>query len=190
MFLFKHSAVRVVAAATLLGAFVLASPMPAAASGDLAQAATAKTHSAKEILAQADSSQATPTPAPEESPHAAAKANAAVDAKVNARIKAMHRKLHITAAQDTQWKAVAQVMRDNAHAIADLREERVEQAKSMSAMDQLKSYAAITDAQAAGIHKFIPAFQTLYDSMSDAQKKTADTLFRSRARAAAKRHKS
>ncbi len=189
MFLFTHSAIRVVAAATLLGAFVLASPLPAAASGDLGQAATAKPPSAQEILVRAAPSQATPVPAPEESPRTAAKANAAVDAKVDARIKAMHSKLRITPAQDTQWKAVAQVMRDNAHAIADLREEGVEQAKSMSAMDQLKSYAAITDAQAAGIHKFLPAFQALYDTMSDAQKKTADALFRSRARAAAKKHK-
>ena len=112
-----------------------------------------------------------------------------MDAKVEARIKALHAKLHITPAQETQWNALAQVMRENAHAIADLREERAEQAKSMNAVEQLKAYAAITDAQAAGIHKFLPAFQALYDTMSDAQKKTADALFRSRALAAAKKHK-
>ena len=33
--------------------------------------------------------------------------------------------------------------------------------------------------------KFVPAFQALYDSMSDAQKKTADAMFRSRVRSAA-----
>jgi len=43
----------------------------------------------------------------------------------------------------------------------------------MTAIEHIKSYAAITDAQAAGIHKFLPAFQALYDTMSDAQKKTA-----------------
>ena len=112
-----------------------------------------------------------------------------MDAKVVARIKALHAKLHITPAQETQWNALAQVMRENAHAIADLREERAEQAKSMNAVEQLKAYAAITDAQAAGIHKFLPAFQALYDTMSDSQKKIADALFRSRALAAAKKHK-
>lgn len=185
MLLLTHSAVRVVAAATLIGAFALARPLPAA-SGGLAQAATAKPHAAQEVLAQSQAAAAT---APEESSSSAAKADAAVDANVEARIKAMHRKLHITPAQDAQWKAVAQVMRDNAHAIADLREAAAEQSKSMTAMDQLKSYAAITDAQAAGIHKFLPAFQALNDTMSDSQKKTADTLFRTRAQAAAKSHK-
>jgi hypothetical protein len=188
MFLFTHPAVRIVAVATLLGAFVLARPLPAA-SGDLAQAVTAKPTLAQEILAQAASSEGTPTAAPEESPSTEAKEKAAVDAKVEAHIKALRSKLHITSAQETQWNAVAQVMRDNAHAIADLREERAEQAKAMNAVEQLKAYEAITDAQAAGIHKFLPAFQALYDTMSDSQKKTADALFRNRALAAVKKHK-
>lgn len=188
MFLLTHPAVRVVAVATLLGTFVLTSSLPAT-SGNLSQASAAEPPAAREILAQEASSQATPAPAPEESASTAAKANATVDAHVEARIKAMRKKLRITSAQKTQWNAVAQVMRDNAHALADLREEGAEQTKSMTAIDQLNSYAAITDAQAAGIHKFIPAFQALYDTMSDAQKKTADALFRSRARAAARRHK-
>ncbi|HVB55140.1 MAG TPA: Spy/CpxP family protein refolding chaperone [Candidatus Acidoferrales bacterium] len=187
MTLFKHPAVRAVAAATLVGAFVLAGSLPAAA-GTFTQAA--KQAPAREILAQAASSQATSAaPAPEESASTAAKANAAVDAHVEARIKAMRKKLHVTSAQETQWNAVAEVMRDNAHSIANLREEGTEQSKSMTAIDQLNSFAAITDAQAAGIRKFIPPFKALYDTMSDAQKKTADELFRSRARAAAKRHK-
>ena len=33
------------------------------------------------------------------------------------------------------------------------------------------------------MEKFLPAFTALYDSMSDAQKKTADSTFRSHARA-------
>ena len=188
MFLLPNSAVRVFAAATLLGAFVLASPLPAT-SGDLAQAATAKPLSTREILAQAAPSEAPPASAPEESASAAAKANAAVGATVEAHINAMRRQLHITPAEETQWNALAQVMRDNAHAIADLREEGTEQAKSMTAIEHIKAYAAITDAQAAGIHKFLPAFQALYDTMSDAQKKSADALFESHSLAKAKGHK-
>ncbi len=188
MFLFTHSAVRAVGAATLLGAFVIASPSRAV-SGDLAQAVAVQSSSAREVLAQAAPSEVTPAPAPEESAATAAKANAAVDAKVEARIKAMRSRLHITSAQETQWNALAQVMRDNAHGMADLREEATEQAKSMTAVDHIKSYAAITDAQAAGIHKFLPAFQALYDTMSDAQKKTADALFRNHSLAGAKKQK-
>lgn len=179
MVLFKHPAVRLVAAATLLGTFALARPLHAAA---------AQPPAAHEMLAQAASSEATPAAPPEESADMAAKTNAAVDARVEARIKAMRKKLHITSAQETQWNAVAQVMRDNAHTIGDLRAQTADKTKSMTAIDHLNSYAALTDAQAAGIHKFIPAFQALYDTMSDAQKKSADAMFRNRARAAAMRH--
>jgi hypothetical protein len=45
----------------------------------------------------------------------------------------------------------------------------------------------VIEAHDAGMKKFIPAFEALYNSMSDAQKKIADSLFRSRARAAAKK---
>ena len=177
MFLLTRSTRPVVAAAALLSALVVANPLSAAWAGS-GQAPGAALASGQDILAQA---------APEESSSAETKASNAVDARVEARIKAMHRRLHITSAQDTQWNAVAQVMRDNAQTIGDLREEGVEQSQSMTAIDQLKSYEAITDAQAAGIRKFIPAFQALYDTMSDTQKKTADTVFRSRAAAAAKK---
>jgi hypothetical protein len=106
---------------------------------------------------------------------------------VEARIKKLHRDLHITAAQESQWSDVAQMMRDNGKAMAGLRQQRVDDAKALGAVDELKSYAAVIDAHADGLHKFIPVFQSLYDSMSDAQKKTADSVFRSRMLAAAKR---
>ena len=110
-------------------------------------------------------------------------------ARVEARIQELHSKLHITAAQETQWNNVAQMMRDNAKAMVSLQKDRAQDAKStdMTAVDVLKSYSAVTDAHADGIHKFIPVFQAFYDTMSDAQKKTADALFRSRARTAAHR---
>ena len=105
---------------------------------------------------------------------------------VEARIKQLHSDLHITAAQEAQWSPVAQMMRDNGKAMEDLRKQRVD-AKSLGAVDELKSYAAAIDAHADGVRKFIPLFQSLYDSMSDAQKKTADSVFHSRVLAAAKR---
>ncbi len=105
---------------------------------------------------------------------------------VEARIKTLHSDLHITAAQEAQWGPVAQMMRDNGKAMEDLRKQRVD-AKTLGAVDELKSYAAAIDAHADGVRKFIPVFQSLYDSMSDAQKKTADDVFRSRMLAAAKR---
>ena len=40
----------------------------------------------------------------------------------------------------------------------------------MTAVDAVKSYQAVIEAHEAGMAKFVPAFQALYDSMSDAQK--------------------
>jgi hypothetical protein len=50
----------------------------------------------------------------------------------------------------------------------------------MTAIEDVKSYAAIAEAHADGLKKFAPVFEALYASMSDAQKKNADTLFSSR----------
>ena len=121
--------------------------------------------------------------------HAAAKTKAAPADPVEAHIKTLHSSLHITAAQETLWNNFAQVMRENAKAMADHRKEAAQNAQSRSAVDALKSYAAVIDAHADEVRKLIPTFQALYDSMSDAQKKTADGVFRSRINAAKQRHR-
>ena len=94
------------------------------------------------------------------------------------RIKDMHAKLNITPAEEAQWAKVAEVMRDNGKTMDTLTQARVEHAKDMTAVDDLKSYGEIAQAHADGIKKLIPVFADLYASMSDAQKKEADTLFR------------
>jgi LTXXQ motif family protein len=109
-------------------------------------------------------------------PAIAAKASA--EDRVEARITHMHAKLKITQAQEDQWAKVAQVMRDNEKAIEPLIKARMDNANTMTAVDDLKSYGQITDGHADGIKKFTPVFATLYDGMSDAQKKDADALFR------------
>ena len=98
--------------------------------------------------------------------------------RVEARIKELHTKLKITPAQEELWNNVTQVMRDNAKTMEALMKARAEKASSMTAIDDLKSYGEIAEAHADGIRKFIPAFEPLYASMSDAQKRDADTLFR------------
>jgi hypothetical protein len=97
--------------------------------------------------------------------------------RVESRISEMHTKLKITQAQEGEWNNVAQVMRDNAKALDTLTQARISNANTMTAIADLKSYSEITDAHAEGLKKFVAAFQPLYDSMSDAQKKEADTLF-------------
>jgi len=177
MIRFTHPTARAAtAAATLLGAIVFAGPS-FAASGDLSQAAATKPPAAREILAQAASPEAIASPTAER----------AGIASVEARITELHKRLHITDAQKTQWDNLAQVMRDNAQAMVDLQKQRAANAKSLNAVDVVKSYGSVIEAHEAGMKKFIPAFEALYNSMSDAQKKIADSLFRSRARAAAKK---
>jgi hypothetical protein len=69
-------------------------------------------------------------------------------------------------------------MRDNAKTMDTLTQARMARAADMTAVDDLKSYGEITDAHADGIKKLTPVFADLYASMSDPQKKVADTLFR------------
>ena len=94
------------------------------------------------------------------------------------RITDLHAKLAITPAQEPLWSSVADVMRDNAKKMDELTQARTQNATTMTAVDDLKSYGAIADAHADGIKKFTPAFSALYDSMSDEQKATADSMFR------------
>ena len=98
--------------------------------------------------------------------------------RTEARIKDLQAKLKITPAQEEQWNKVTQVMRDNAKTMDALMQARFEKAKTMTAVEDLKSYSEITQAHADGLKNFIPAFEALYASMSDEQKKDADTLFR------------
>jgi hypothetical protein len=173
MFSFTHLA-RGVVATILLGAFVFGVPL-IAASADLAHAPATKSLPAHELVASASTSPATTESAP-----MATKAD-----RVEGRIRMLHSKLHITAAQQTQWDNLVAVMRGNAKTMMELQKQRAQDAQSMTAVDAVKSYAAVIEAHEVGMNKFVPAFQALYESMSNAQKKTADSMFESRVMTAA-----
>jgi periplasmic protein CpxP/Spy len=93
------------------------------------------------------------------------------------RVKHLHDMLKITAAEETQWHGVAQVMLDNASAIDSAIKDRVRMSKGMTAIDDLKSYQAIVEAHAQGIKKLAIAFRPLYASMPEEQQKNADAVF-------------
>ena len=160
------------AAATLLGALFLATPL-FAASGNSMSPNDSSAPSSRELAATA------PPPAPMNPVHG--------NASIETRIKELHTRLHITDAQKTQWDNLAQVMRDNAQAMTDLQKQRAADAKSMTAVDVVKSYSEVIQAHEDGMKKFIPAFEDLYNSMSDQQKKIADSMFRGRARSEARK---
>ena len=98
--------------------------------------------------------------------------------RTEARITDLHAKLEITPAQEDLWNKVTQVMRDNAKTMDTLNQARREKGKTMTAVEDLKSYGEIAEAHAAGLKNFIPVFEELYNAMSENQKKDADTLFR------------
>jgi len=102
-------------------------------------------------------------------------------AHVDARITQMHDRLHITPDEEPAWTAFAQTMRGNAEATARAYSERASQIQSMTAVENLRSFAAIEQARAAGLQKLLTAFETLYASLSPEQKQTADAIFRRQA---------
>lgn len=115
-------------------------------------------------------------------PHAAPGQTAASrDVTIEQRIADLYAKLQITAAQKPQWDSFAQVMRDNAKNMSEIFQARHKGIESLSAAENMKSYAGISMQHAQDMQKLSASFETLYGTMSEPQKKVADTAFRDRA---------
>jgi len=141
--------VRTVAIAALMGTTILASPLTAA----WAQTAPVKTA-------------------------APAEATETKGETVEQRITALHAALKITPAEDAQWNAVAQAMRENAAAMDKLvAANRTTPPQNMTAVQDLQTYQQFAQAHVDGLKNLTAAFSTLYDAMPDAQKKVADQVF-------------
>jgi protein CpxP len=97
---------------------------------------------------------------------------------VDRRITELHSRMKITAEQKPQWDQFTQVMRDNAKEMDEAYQQRAQKMGTMSAVDNMQSFAQIEQQRAQEMEKLVPAFQTLYASLSDQQKKTADQMFR------------
>jgi len=97
---------------------------------------------------------------------------------IEKKISILHSKLQITTAQEPLWHPVAEIMRNNASAIYAIKQIHSTKTDSMNAVDNLRSYGELVDVHADGIKKLMPAFETLYNSMSAAQKRNADLIFR------------
>jgi protein CpxP len=97
------------------------------------------------------------------------------------RIHALQSQLSFTDAQMPQWNAFAQAMRDNATSTDVLFRQRASSAASMSALDNMRSYAQVARAYADNTAALANAFEALYGVLSAQQKQTIDTLFRQQA---------
>ena len=162
------NSIRLIGGAALVAAVTLATPTPGRAQQTVTPSQSAAAPTAP---SSATASQAKPRRG----------ANS-----VEARIADLHKRLQITPDQEAKWKDVADVMRQNAQDVEAAIKDRAQNMKTMTAIDDLKSYEKIAAVHEDGMKRLIPAFQALYDSMPDAQKKNADNVFRTQQRRAAR----
>ncbi len=139
--------------------------------------ALAQTGTDQQPAAQPPAQAQTPAPAPAPTMTPAPMKDRRMT-RLDQHIAEMHRRLHITAAEQQQWDAFAQVMRDNAAQMEQAFKARAGAGASMNAVDDLKTYAAIAQAHAEGMQRLVPAFQQLYSALTPAQQKDADVMFR------------
>jgi LTXXQ motif family protein len=93
---------------------------------------------------------------------------------VEANIASLHQRLQITPAQEAQFNAVANVMRQNARAEASAPQPPA----NASAVDHLRAEVQYDDMELAGMKRLLPALEALYAVLSPTQRQTADALFR------------
>jgi periplasmic protein CpxP/Spy len=106
---------------------------------------------------------------------AQARPNAPLAPNVEANIATLRQKLQITPAQETQFAAVANVMRENARAEASAPHQPPANA---TAVDDLRAEIQYDEIELAGLKRLLPALEALYSTLSPAQKKTADMVLR------------
>ena len=106
-----------------------------------------------------------------------AQTDAAQASQTEARITELHKRLHITVAQQPQWDAFAQVTRENAARMEPLFRDRLA-AQRLNAVESLRAYTAMAKEHAEGMQRLLPAFEALYNVMSADQQRLADQAFR------------
>ena len=98
-------------------------------------------------------------------------------ARVERHIAGLRRRLEITAAQQPQWDAFAAAMRQNAAHMEALQRDRAGRVASMTAPEDMRSYADVARAHADDLQRLLPAFDALYAAMTPEQKAAADRTF-------------
>lgn len=93
-----------------------------------------------------------------------------------AQIGDLRKRLKITQAQQAQFDAFAQVVRQNSQDMSALMQQE-QQNTNRNAVEDLRTSAKMLQAEADGLKRLLPALEGLYASLSDQQKRTADQLF-------------
>jgi periplasmic protein CpxP/Spy len=111
-------------------------------------------------------------PAPVSRPMLLAQMPAAPAPNVEANIAQLHQRLQITPAQELQFNALANVMRQNARMMSS------PPPASPNAVETLRLAIQYGQQEIDGMRRLLPALQALYASLSPAQQQTADMVFR------------
>lgn len=93
------------------------------------------------------------------------------------RIAGLQRRLKVTPQQQPQWDAFTAVMRQNAAHMEALQHDRADKVTTMTASEDMRSYAEVARAHADDLQRLVPAFDALYAAMTPEQKITADRTF-------------
>jgi periplasmic protein CpxP/Spy len=104
-------------------------------------------------------------------------------AGIDRRIHMLQERLAITAAQLPLWDALAHAIREDAQTTDGMFAQRAAAVASMSAVDNMDSYARVVRAYADNVQRLAHAFYRLYVSQSPRQRHAADQFFRRPAKA-------
>jgi len=91
---------------------------------------------------------------------------------VEANIAQLHQRLQITPAQESQFAAVANIMRQNAQTMSSA------PPANANAVEALRLAIQYGQQEINGMKRLLPALQALYASLSPVQQQTADMVFR------------
>jgi hypothetical protein len=119
-----------------------------------------------------------PSPAPAERSHRAQLTADDIAAFTDARIAAIKTALKLTPAQEKNWPAVEQALRDNSKERIARREARGAAGQRTDAIERLRDRADALTAQAAALRRLGDAEKPLYQSLDEAQKRRFGMAFR------------
>jgi protein CpxP len=103
------------------------------------------------------------------------RAPAGVTGDADRQLDELQKKLAITPAQKPQFDAFAQVVRQNAQSM-EAALQQAQQNPTHNALEDLRTAARVTEAQADGLKRLVPVFQSLYEALNEQQKRTADQV--------------
>ncbi len=119
-----------------------------------------------------------PAPPPALAAPRSAGLSSANEAAIDRRIDALAQELGIGSSEMGLWTAFAHAIRESVLGTAALAAQRAAAAGSMNAVDNLDDYARIARAYADATERLAGSFSRLYATLSPAQRRIADAMFR------------